>query len=922
MRKNEQRLKNIFRADWYRRSNRDVEEAGIDPWEHFISAGLAEGRSPNPLFDLGHFPETVDTRIYDGATVLDYLNGLYRAVPCTALFDLDWYRSQAGRTIEDGESDLEHYLRLGADAGCEPCPLFISSEFRNNRPAFMTPLEDFVSDRLAWEQPIGVFFSGSSYLGSHPDVKDSGINPLVHFILTGQDPKWYQNPLVDDEFAKKWLPEAQSYSDIVAALRSGRAISPEHISPDPLAQQLINHALRSDSRKSNAWASASECADPEARWFAYLEQRATAIRLPEVESPRVSVIVPTYNDSAMTLSCLEALADSSIISECEVIVVDDGSSPELVDPLNQVRNILLVRKERNEGYSAAVASGVSASSGDLIFLHNNDAVVLDHALEELLIALDSAADLGAAGGLVLDAEQRVQEAGCAVFAGGFAHQYGNGQSPLTSALRYPRDVDYCSAVGLMVRRSTWDDVGGYSSEYKPAYYEDADLCMKIWQTSSRVRFVPGAVVLHQEGSSHGTSLHGIKAFQYRNRRLFAEAWAEALSGRPRASELTSEDNGAHLWFDRQSKPDILIVDHQIPDPTMDAGSVRMAEIVKLLNEGGHLVHFVGLGNLARSTWSFSREAAHTHWETDLDGLARALRMIRSSQPMVVLSRPDIYARSLPIVLDVLPDARIAFDSVDALGRRLEQELEVALDSHPGKVAKAKREFAAALRLERLAVRSADCVISVSALDTEYFRQIDAAVPIVEIPMIHHPVNELPAPEGRDGVLFVGGYRHPPNVDAAIYLAEEVMPLVWKNNPNVTLTLAGSHPPEEVQALAGPRTSVPGWVESLDHLYTTTRVVVAPVRYGAGVNGKITEALSLGLPVVTTSVGAKNAGLKDGSHVLVGDEPNEIASHIVHLLHEPALWRSLSEGGHQICNTKFGVHAGREGLSELLRILMD
>ena len=255
----------------------------------------------------------------------------------------------------------------------------------------------------------------------------------------------------------------------------------------------------------------------------------------------------------------------------------------------------------------------------------------------------------------------------------------------------------------------------------------------------------------------------------------------------------------------------------------------------------------------------------------------------------MLSRLDICAPYWPIVLGVRLDARIAFHSVDAQGRRL----------------------------ERLAVHS---VISVSARDTEYFRQIDAQVPIVEIPMIHHAVNELPAPAGRDGVLFVGGYRHPPNVDAAIYLAEEVMPLVWKNNPNVTLTLAGSHPPEEVQALAGPRTSVPGWVESLDPLYATTRVVVAPVRYGAGVNGKITEALSLGLPVVATSVGAQNAALDGGSHVLVGDQAHEIATHIHRLLNESALWRRISKGGHHACQARFGVPAGHQGSKELLDAL--
>lgn len=917
MRKNERRLKNIFRSDWYLHTYRDVEEAGIDPWDHFLSGGLVEGRSPNPLFDIKHLPESIDKGLYNGATILDYLNGLHKVVAPSALFDQDWYRSQAGRSITPDESVLEHYVRVGADSGCEPCPLFVTSAFRTSEHTTLTPLEEFASNSLKWRRNIGIFFSGSDYLNRNPDADAANFNPLVHFLLTGEDRDRFSNDLIDVDLASKWLPEATSYSQLVGSLRSGRAITPEHVANDPLAQELLAHALRSDRRRTFAWAKACAGTDPSNRWAAYLSERAKAIPLRTTAEPRVSVIVPTFNDAEMTIACVEAVADSTIVANCECIVIDDGSDPEVVAALSEVSGIELIRKPENGGYSSAVATGVHAARGDYLFLHNNDAEVLPNTLEALVDELDQNSDIGAAGCLVIDAELRVQEAGCAVFTGGFAHQLGHGESPLNWKFRYPRDVDYCSAVGLMIGRKTWDEVGGYSAEFEPAYYEDADLCMKVTHSGKRVRFLPPAALLHNEGSSHGRSLHGIKAYQYRNRRLFAEKWLSELTGRPLPSDLDSRGMNRARIFDRQPGEDVVVVDHQVPDPSTDAGSVRMAEILKLLVSEGRVVHFVGQGNHLRSKWSFTDEASSIHWAHGADGLAEALNQVRARRPLVIVSRPDVYVRALPTVLDVCPDAFIAFDTVDAHGLRIDRELDLARSENNANVSKLEQSAVAAKRLETTAVRSADCVISVSDRDSDYFRSLDDSVPIIKIPLIHKVVEVPPVPAGRSDIVFVGGYRHTPNINAARVAVNEIMPEVWAQRPSARLILAGSHPPEEVLELAGPRVLVPGWLDSLDEIYSAARVVIAPIRIGAGTNGKVTESLSLGIPVVTTAIGAEGAGLTHGDNALIADEAETFARHILELFEDDITWRSLSKSGLDHVSRHFGHEGALSGIRKLL-----
>jgi glycosyltransferase involved in cell wall biosynthesis len=143
---------------------------------------------------------------------------------------------------------------------------------------------------------------------------------------------------------------------------------------------------------------------------------------------------------------------------------------------------------------------------------------------------------------------------------------------------------------------------------------------------------------------------------------------------------------------------------------------------------------------------------------------------------------------------------------------------------------------------------------------------------------------------RSDVLFVAGFGHPPNIDAACWLVESVMPKVWARRPDVALSLVGSNPTEEVRALAGERVEVTGYVDDaeLERRYRSARVAVVPLRFGAGVKSKVVEALHHGLPLVTTQVGAQ--GLPGVSAVCeVSDDADAIAAAILALLDDDALW---------------------------------
>jgi hypothetical protein len=162
-------------------------------------------------------------------------------------------------------------------------------------------------------------------------------------------------------------------------------------------------------------------------------------------------------------------------------------------------------------------------------------------------------------------------------------------------------------------------------------------------------------------------------------------------------------------------------------------------------------------------------------------------------------------------------------------------------------------------------------------------------------------------------LFVGGYDHPPNVDAARWLANDIMPLVWRAVPDAKLILAGSRPPAELLALAGPLVEVPGWVPDLAPFYARARLSLNPLRFGAGVKGKIVASLQAGLPVVTTTIGNEGLSLEPDAEVLIGDSAEDLAGHAVRLLQDPVQCAGLANAGTSKVRRQFGEDVMRRSL---------
>lgn len=610
----------------------------------------------------------------------------------------------------------------------------------------------------------------------------------------------------------------------------------------------------------------------------------TPLTFPRCDQPLVSIVIPVYNKALYTFNCLLSVLLNSDGVSYEVIVVDDGSTDETQSMLAEIENIRVEVNQKNVGFGHTCNNGARLATGRYIAFLNNDTQVHKGWLSALVEVAESDSSAGLVGAKLVYPDGTLQEAGGIVWRDGSAWNYGRRDDPEKPEYNYVRDVDYCSAACVLVPRNLFEKAGGFSSLYEPAYYEDTDLAFTIREMGYRVIYQPKAVVTHFEGVTAGTdTLSGTKRYQEVNRSKFVDKWRTAL-------ERNHLANAQHplLARDRRQGPRALVIDHQIPAYDRDAGSLRMFELLKILTRLGFVITFVP-DNMARRE-PYTQELQRMGIEV-LYGPKDIAEHIRGLGPhlrLCLLSRPDVASVYLPLVRKSAPEAVVFYDTVDLHFVREERRATIEMSDSARKSAEHYR------RLELALANSCDATIVVTEAEKSTLLSLSPGLTVHVIPTIHEGQPCRTRFSERHGLLFVGSFLHPPNSDAAVHFVNNIFPLIKKDSEDLTLTIVGADPGPEVKALASTDVVVTGWVKDIAPYIERARVFVAPLQYGAGLKGKIGQAMSFGLPTVTTRVGAEGIAVSDDIGLMIADEPVEFAAKVLRLYHDEALWQTLSD----------------------------
>ncbi|MCA8407161.1 glycosyltransferase [Burkholderia cenocepacia] len=616
------------------------------------------------------------------------------------------------------------------------------------------------------------------------------------------------------------------------------------------------------------------------------------LRFKQHGDPDVSILLILYNSVELSYACLASIAEVLGNSEirAEVIILDNASTDATSRLLDRIEGAVIIRSKENLHFLRGTNRAAKEARGKYLLFLNNDALLMPGSLEAAVALCEAEGDVGAVGGRIILPDGSLQEAGSVVWRNGACTGYGRGAAPDGAEYMFRRDVDYCSGAFLLTPRQLFENLNAFDERYAPAYYEETDYCLRLWESGHRVVFDPDVVIMHYEFGSASTSDQALQ-LQQRNHAIFRERHADWL----RDQREVALDKILWARAVRSSRKRLLFIEDRVPHENLGAGYPRALDLLCALEKAGSDITLFPMFRHDES-WQAIRRTVPASVEVMRDYSARELPQFLKERAgyydAIVVCRPHNMKAFLGATNEgkspwvnnaiIIYDAESLFSSRVLLERKLSGET-------------VSPEDARKLVAEEIALtRPAKAIISVSEAEKRQFES-QGVGPVY---VLGHALEPRPTPRTfgqRADFLFVGGIHDDksPNADSLRWFVSQIWPRVLeKLGGDLKLHIVGYNRAASVFALKDRSVHLVGRVDDLEPWYDAARVVIAPTRIAAGIPLKAHSAASYGVPMVTTRLIAEQLGWESGVHLLAEDDADAYADACVHLYNDEVLWNTV------------------------------
>jgi GT2 family glycosyltransferase len=731
-------------------------------------------------------------------------------------------------------------------------------------------------------------FDKDFYLKTYEDIRINNVEPISHYLNYG----WKENRKPISYFDTEWYKENIDFGDF-----------------NPFIHWLLIGKYFFNLGEKIGKVENLKLIDPEN----YEIKEGRKLIAPKFDRPKVSIIIPAYNQANYTLACVDSIIQNTKGVSYEIIIMDDNSpDPKAKEIEKYMENVIFISNGINYGFLENCNKGARLAKGEYILFLNNDTNVQPGWLNSLVELIESDEKIGMVGSKLIYPNGQQQEAGGIIWKDASAWNFGRLDDPTKPEYNYVKECDYISGASIMIRKELWDKIGGFDKRYKPAYFEDSDLAFEVRKHGYKVMFQPKSVVVHFEGISHGTDTSsGIKSYQVKNREKFVEKWKDVL-------EKENFENGQDVFIARDRsrfKKHILFIDHYVPHYDQDAGSRTVFGYIKLFLSEGYSVKFIGDNFYPHQPYTDTLQQLGVevlYGPYYANNWQKWIKENGKYFDYIFMNRPHISEKYIDFIKEYTK-AKIVYYGHDLHFLREKREYLLTNDENKLKSSEEwkKREFNL--------IKKADIALYPSEVEIEEIKTLDPTIKVKAIPayLFESFENKERNIKNTRDIMFVGGFSHTPNIDAVLWFIENVWNKIKKEIPDIKFYVIGSKPPEEITNLASEDIIVTGFVsdEELSEYYQKCRISIVPLRYGAGIKGKVVEALYNQIPIVTTSIGAE--GLNEAhNYMIIADDADKFAESVISLYNDCSLLKTLSQKSVEYCKKYFSYSAAKNVLKDI------